>query len=80
MVAAVSTIGQADARPGGAGKASEQSRCDSGACAFQGGCGTPRIGLGLIPYSFESGNPVLERWIVQIGDPGFDGVIEALEP
>jgi hypothetical protein len=79
MVAAVAAAGQPDACPGCLGKAVEQGRCDSGACTFQASGGTFRVGLGLIPHGFETGNSVLEGRVVQIGNPGFDGVVEALE-
>ncbi|MEI9994568.1 MAG: hypothetical protein WDM91_08240 [Rhizomicrobium sp.] len=79
MVAAVAATGQSDARPGGIGKAFEQRRCDGGACTFQTNLGAFRVVPGLIPHGFETGNSVLERRVVQIGNPGFDGVIEAFE-
>src|SRR5665213_2064871 len=79
MVAAVTTIRQTDARPGGTGKASEQSWSDNGACTFQGGGGTPGVGLRLIADRLQTGNAVLESWIVQIGYARFNGVIEPLE-
>ncbi|MEJ0041834.1 MAG: hypothetical protein WDM81_06325 [Rhizomicrobium sp.] len=79
MVAAITAPGQPDACPGGIGKAFEQRRCDGGACTFQTNLGAVSVDLGLIPHGFESGNSVLERWIVQSGDPGFDSVVEALE-
>ena len=79
MVAAVTATGQPDARPGGIGKGFEQRRCDGGACTFQTDLGAVSVDLGLIPHGFESGNSVLERPVVQISNPGFDGVVEALE-
>ena len=79
MVAAVTNIGQTHARPGGAGKASEQGRSDNDARAFQRSGGTPGVGLGLIADRLQTGDTVLEGWIVQIGYARFNGVIEALE-
>ena len=80
MVAPVTAAGQPDACPGGIGKTFEQRRCDSDACTFQTGGGAFRVNLGLIPHGFETGNSVLERRVIQIGNPGFDGVVEALQP
>jgi len=36
--------------------------------------------LGLIPDSLQTGETFLQARVVQIGDTGLDGVMEALEP
>ena len=42
--------------------------------------GTVGIGLGLIANRLQTGDALLERRVAQIGDAGFDGVIESLQP
>jgi hypothetical protein len=42
--------------------------------------GAGGIGLGLIADRFQAGDALLQGRVVQIRDPGLDGVIEPLQP
>jgi hypothetical protein len=55
-------------------------RDDLLAVAFERSGRSLRLGLGLIADRLEADDTVLERWVVQIGNTAFDGVVEPLEP
>jgi hypothetical protein len=48
--------------------------------AFQSGLGARGVGLGLIADRLQPGDALLQAGVAQIGDTGFDGVIEPPEP
>jgi hypothetical protein len=80
MIPPIAALAAPDALPRPAGKAVDHGRADGVvAGAVQQGLSPVGVRPGLVADDLEAGDALLEGRIVQIGDAGFDGVVEPLE-
>ena len=81
VVAAVTAAGNVHALSRRLGELADHLRRDRLLTrAFQRGPRPFGVDLGLVAYGLQTGDALLQRWVVQIGDTRLNGVVEPLQP
>ncbi len=81
MVTAVAAVFEPHALAGRAGEGSDHIAADSLIAGIvEGGLGALRVHAGRFPNRLEAGDALFQAGSVEIGDAGFDGVKEPVEP